>query len=487
MKIILDRQLSDEAKERALQQNAKWLFALGFWIAVGAAIALLSPTGIVWICSQLDLVSFAAVCDVLASPTFIIITCLIACLPIYLSYRFRKNDEMTNYPVLDRVLHRIAFHTVPAQLAIADMEDRIYEKELEECRVDRPVFITALPRAGTTMLLEFCANTGEFASHSYRDMPFVFTPCLWNRFSGSFRKEAKPQERAHGDGMLIDFNSPEALEEVLWKAFWKKQYCQDRIVPWSTDAEDVDDFKTFFQNHMRKIRAVRLGTNAANSRYLSKNNLNIARTSLLQKFFPEALIIVPFREPLQHANSLLKQHRNFSQLHKEDPFAAEYMLSIGHYDFGQNLRPVDFDGWLDRRQSKDADKLGFWLEYWTACYRHLLREADHLHFANYDALCMNPERGMRWMATTLGCREPEALVAAAAQIHRPRAVTIDTHDVSASILRDVQEVYDELQAQTDWTTQPSIPLQVQEASLGWNGYIPNTILPSAGENTLGAL
>ncbi len=32
-------------------------------------------------------------------------------------------------------------------------------------------------------------------------------------------------------------------------------------------------------------------------------------------------------------------------MHARDPFARRYMEAIGHYDFGANLRPIDFDGW----------------------------------------------------------------------------------------------------------------------------------------------
>ena len=123
-------------------------------------------------------------------------------------------------------------------------------------------------------------------------------------------------------------------------------------------------FTSFFSDHLRKITLVRRGDAAASARYLSKNNLNISRTALLRRLFPDAIIVVPFREPMQHAESLLKQHRNFLGIHAEDRFASEYMRAIGHFDFGENLRPVDFDGWFERRQTEQTDVLAFWLEYW---------------------------------------------------------------------------------------------------------------------------
>lgn len=40
------------------------------------------------------------------------------------------------------------------------------------------------------------------------------------------------------------------------------------------------------------------------------------------------------------------------------------MRGIGYFDFGQNLRPIDFDNWLDNSVSKETERLIFWLEYW---------------------------------------------------------------------------------------------------------------------------
>jgi len=189
----------------------------------------------------------------------------------------------------------------------------------------------------------------------------VLIPCLWSRFASAFQRSAEKRPRFHGDGMLIDLDSPEALEEVLWQAFWRRHYSSDRIEPWQD--EENPEFEEFFRNHMRKIISLRRGNREPTARYVSKNSLNIARTRWLRQRFPNATIIVPFREPVQQAASLLRQHRNFLSLHEEHSFACEYMRAIGHFDFGRNLCPVDFDMWLDSRTSQDPDELAFWLEY----------------------------------------------------------------------------------------------------------------------------
>src|SRR5690606_32311264 len=100
----------------------------------------------------------------------------------------------------------------------------------------------------------------------------------------------------------------------------------------------------------------------------SKNNLNIARTGWLLEHFPDARIIVPFREPTEHAASLLRQHKNFLARHRDDPFTLEYMTAIGHFDFGENLRPINFNDWLATAAELDPTTLDFWLAYWVAAY-----------------------------------------------------------------------------------------------------------------------
>ncbi|MEO1742432.1 MAG: hypothetical protein AAFR99_11575, partial [Cyanobacteria bacterium J06629_9] len=160
---------------------------------------------------------------------------------------------------------------------------------------------------------------------------------------------------------------------------------------------------------------------------------------------PDSIIVVPFRNPLHHAASLLQQHLNFLSIHETDTFAAEYMKAIGHYDFGQNLCPIDFDDWLDRRMSEDSKSVAFWLEYWVASYKYLLeRSSNRLNFLNYDSLCEDPERGLRRIAEIVESSNPDAIVAKASLIGRPRPKQIDTNPIPKSLLQDVENVYEHL-------------------------------------------
>ena len=333
----------------------------------------------------------------------------------------------------DRLLHRLAFSNVEAQKGLAGLESRIFAERLRDVEIDRPVFIAALPRAGTTVLLEILAALGPFATHTYRDMPFPLSPLLWNALSRRFRVPGAVVERAHGDGMTIGADSPEAFDEVAWRAFWPEKYLGDRIEPWTAADRDAGrGFASFFKAHVARVIALHPDGAGSPVRYLSKNNANLARIPRIVQLFPDAAVLVPFRNPLDHAASMLRQHRNFLRVHAREPFTRRYMADVGHYEFGANLRPIDFGGWLGapspgkpatmapaNRQGRPeahsarAHTVNFWLRYWQAAYEHALAmtggamtggadAGGNVVFLSYDALCADPAPSLRRIGEALG-------------------------------------------------------------------------------------
>ena len=338
------------------------------------------------------------------------------------------------YSLLDKLMHRIAFKTPGFQTVVSDMEDKIFAKELKGIKARDPVFITSLPRAGTTLVLELCAKLEEFATHRYKDMPFIITPLFWSKFASGFRKKDELRERAHGDGMMVNIESPEAMEEMLWMAFWEEHYKEDRILLWNGD--ENEEFTIFFRNHMRKLIAARKKDNPSASRYISKNNLNISRIDYLLREYPDSTIILIVRNPLQHAKDLLEQHENFSDMHAEDKFAREYMRGIGHFDFGDNLKPVDFGSWMDERRVTDPFKLDFWLEYWTNAFEHLLAKqgTSGLRFLSYDELSTKPREVLGRLADVIQAKSPDKLVEQSGVIYEGNVKEVNISEIDADIL-----------------------------------------------------
>ncbi len=337
-----------------------------------------------------------------------------------------------HYSSVDRMVHKLALGQLDLQKSLSRLEDGLLKADLTAIDAADPVFITALPRAGTTLLLEILAEVPALAAHTYRDMPYLLCPMLWDRLSRGFRKSAVARERAHGDGMLVDYDSVEAFEEILWRAFWPDHFEATRIRPWSSDADNTD-FADFLRQHMRKIIALarrRCGSRLP-VRYVSKNNANIARLSWLQRAFPDCTIVVPFRDPAAHIASLARQHANFTEAHDRDRFILDYMESVGHLEFGEALRPIDFGGWFTNAASPDPTIPEFWADYWCAAYEAVLQQAGRQTvIISYDRLCERPADGLRHLEMATGL-EPGSLSAAAERFRPPtvhgQATPIDDH------------------------------------------------------------
>ena len=354
------------------------------------------------------------------------------------------------YSKLDRFLHYLAFSGIEVQQALSDIEARLYARRLEGIELDRPVFITALPRAGTTLLLETLGALDVFATHTYRNMPFLLIPLLWDALSRRFRVSDTVVERAHGDGMTIGFDSAEAFEEVVWRAFWPEKYLEDRIATWTATDEDVHrEFEPFIKTHMAKMIALRAVQKPNAGRYLSKNNANIARIPKITRLFPDAAILVLFRNPIDHVASLSRQHLNFSKIHAAEPFTRRYMADIGHFDFGANLRPIDFGHWLSREELKPTHTADFWLAYWCAAYAHILaRLCDNVTLVSYDSLCANPAPILRRIGDAIGIGESTELIALADRFRTPTRYDADALDIDQSLLGAASELHRELQTRS---------------------------------------
>lgn len=350
------------------------------------------------------------------------------------------------YGRLDRILHRVAFRLDRTQVRLADLESEIFRDRLAGIPVDSPVFISALPRSGTTILLRLLWRTGRFATHLYRDMPFVLCPMLWKRFSESFIVSDVSRERDHGDGIEVSADSPEAFEEMVWKHFWPNHYRSDRIVPWTASKEN-GAFESFLESHMRKIIALRRQGLTDRRRYLSKNNVNFARLAAPPEPLRRGTILVPFREPVQHAASMLRQHRRFTRLHAEDGFLQRYMEAVGHHEFGAGLKPIDIGEWLDG--TGDPDQLEFWLKYWTAAYRFVLEHAGPTcRTLSYRALHQKPESTLRAVAELVDIPEAE-LVAQSDRLRAPRTHRVDSDEVSEAIVEEAVSVHERLLRTSD--------------------------------------
>ena len=263
---------------------------------------------------------------------------------------------MQNYSNIEKFLHDFVLSKKIINKSLFELEKIIYIKN-KDIKNQSHVFITGLPRSGTTSLLNFLFSSDEYASLTYNNMPFILSP----HFSKLFNKKNTPKkERVHGDGIAFDINSPEALDEVFFN-------------------NDDEFVKHELENYIQLI----LLSNKK-SKYLSKNNLNYERINLINSILPNSIFLIPIREPLQHANSLLNQHLHFSQLQKEDDFIRRYMNYLGHNEFGLNHKL-----WNDPINYQDRGKIDYWLEQWFLFYKDIYNKYQsytNCYFVLYEEL-----------------------------------------------------------------------------------------------------
>lgn len=424
IEIISNADLSDDDKEARIRQASICLFKLFGLIACIGTAAIAAPAVILWGGSAIGLYDLDRAIAVAVSWPFLLGSTLFAVL-LYFGLerrRFRRTSatrgtetqEEVPYSPLDKALHTYAFASPGRQRVLGELETKLYGRRIAPGHAERPVFVTSLPRAGTTIMLEALSRMPEFSSATYRHMPFTLSPLLWGGFSGAFRKAGTTSERAHGDGIEVGFDSPEAFEEMIWMAFWPEHYRDRHILPWATEAR-APEFERFFRTHMAKIVATKPGAH----RYLSKNNANIARLGLIRRLFPDAAIVIPIRDPRAQVASLMRQHARFTELHAREPFARQYMEGIGHFEFGGALKPIDFDGsGLDPAAATGPD---FWLRYWISAYEAVLREAsDGAVFVDHDALCDDPDRHLPLLAEAISVDDTQILTKLAETFHPQR-------------------------------------------------------------------
>lgn len=286
------------------------------------------------------------------------------------------------------MLHRLALQTGSIAEMSFDLDQNMVHTDPDTIAPRRHVFISGLARAGTTILMRRFHETGLYRSLTYRDMPFVLAPNLWHRLSSISKREIKNAERAHGDNLLVNADSPESLDEVFWRVFAGNEYIgKSSLKPHQPSDEVV-------QKYIQYVNAILSVHTPQGELYLSKNNNNILRLNAIHKAFPNALILIPFRDPLQHAYSLFRQHSHFSEMQSKSAFTMSYMTWLGHHEFGLDHRPFRFDDSVSSLYAPDC--LEYWLQLWCHTYSWLeSSKPESAVFVCYEDLCSRKESWQR--------------------------------------------------------------------------------------------
>ena len=284
---------------------------------------------------------------------------------------------------------------------IERLESAVLRERLEGVAIRKPIYVTGMARSGTTILLELLAGMPGVVTHLYRDFPPIWTPFLWNSFLELVpRRDTRPHERPHQDGIEITPDSPEAMEEPIWMRFFPTTHDPSKSNLLGRDTRN-DSFAAFYRRHIQKLLLLRGG-----QRYLAKGNYNVSRLAYIQSLFPDAIFIVPIRHPLAHVASLSRQHRNFSSGQSAHPAARAYLRRVGHFEFGMDRVPInmgDDDAIRIILQRWHAgDELAGWALCWSHIYGRLREQLDRderlrnaVLIVRYEDLNAHPSEGLQ--------------------------------------------------------------------------------------------
>jgi hypothetical protein len=262
-------------------------------------------------------------------------------------------------------------------VALGNIESRLLRDKIEAMPIEKPVFICGLARSGTTAKLRDIAALPGFTSHRYEDFPFLFTPYWWNTALQFMpRKKSPPIERAHGDGIMITPQSPEAFEEMIWMAFFDHLH-STTVSAVLDESTNNPAFEAFYKDHIRKLLLVR-----GAKRYVAKNNYNITRIRYLKKLFPDAEFIICKRDKESHVASLMRVHRRFCEAAKHSPRIARHMAQAGHFEFGPGRIPIHTGDQmaidLILKLWQEGNEEAGWKTYWLTVEGHMGNNTLHI-------------------------------------------------------------------------------------------------------------
>lgn len=308
------------------------------------------------------------------------------------------------YTALDRWLHWLALEPQTVRRMCFDLERQFYLPKEPQQAAQGAVYVCGLARSGTTILLRILDAIPELQSLTYRAMPFVLAPNLWRAAHGARHRSVPEVMRAHKDGLFVDLDSPEGLEEVFWNTFGHAiRDTTSRTLDYQTPSPAT---LAAFADYRSLVANPKGGTTVPGrppKRYLSKNNNNLMRIASLCAD-PSARVLLNYRDPVDTARSLYRQHQGFCEAQAAERFTRKYMGWLAHHEFGLDHLPFAFARayMVPGLQPEDPN---YWLDYWSAVHHHILLQQPHnLHLVNHDALCSQPARVLGQVLETLSLK-----------------------------------------------------------------------------------
>jgi hypothetical protein len=241
---------------------------------------------------------------------------------------------------------------------------------------------------------------------------------------------------------MIAPDSPDALEEMLWMAFFPGCH-NTRFSQLLTEQDRHPGFEAFYRSHLRKLL---LSERAG--RYVAKANYHVARLPYLLRLFPDARFLLPVRSPITHVASLLRQQRWFAQGQRRHPRALAFMRRSGHFEFGLDRRPMNLGQPWAVERILDAwaagDEVRGLARYWDMTYSYLARLLNSdapvrtaALVVRFETMCADPAETIEAVRAHCGLAQTDGLVEQfAGRIRLPDYYESPLTDADIAVIRE---------------------------------------------------
>lgn len=423
LNIILDDTLKEAEKDKHLIKNLTKLLR---YFMEGLVILLLLTLIAVFI--PLLYLKVNNISEIDTSSVYFYACLVLGSLPLF---AIKKKGD---YSYWSKLLHTIVLDNYALGRYLFKRELKKKSKKVLSKNHDF-LIITGLARSGTTALTNLIFDEKKFHSIKYSNVPFLLSPNLWRKIYRPRR--VKLRERAHGDKVLFSEETLEALEEYFFKVFLRDSYIKENSLVQHQISEEIFLKYCQYQNLFKKSEG---------TVYLAKNNNFLLRYEGVRKLNKLFNMIVIFRDPVEHAKSLLKQHINFVRKQKEDYFVLTYMDWLGHHEFGLNQKHFSFIN-NDNFEEGNYDKceLSFWLRIWVNYYHHLTdiyTKGQKLFLVHYEDLALDPNSLKKSIAIHIGKELETTGYVKPFKINK--YTTQYSSGVKDGLLEKAYEVYDKL-------------------------------------------
>lgn len=282
-----------------------------------------------------------------------------------------KEPNPFKFPVPVYYIYRFFYNHPKFNMKLSRMETKRLRKKIKDLKLEKPIYVMSLARAGTTVTVEMLGKHPDVAYHKYLHMVNSFIP-FWIQKIAKFIPFVfkKPVERVHKDGLLVNRDSPEAVEETIWMRFFDGIHDEAKSNVYNEKTSNPE-FEEFYNLSIRKLMF-----GQKSSRYLSKNNYSVARLEYLLKLYPKMKIVFMARHPINHIASLVKQDKVLTELEEENKRLLHYTKIVGHREFGTGkvLINLDSDETVKKIRelwSKKETYVEGWAVYWNQVYSYL--------------------------------------------------------------------------------------------------------------------